>query len=100
MKMQLLMRTIFVIFIYLFSAKIFAQGLPDPGGDPLKSKERKTQIVKIVPFQLSPVFSYKKNNSAMGIVAVHFKMKVYYVPQNLVNFYVRKQPLKSGFHEQ
>jgi hypothetical protein len=35
MKKQLLMRTVFVLFICLFSAKTFAQLLADPGGYPM-----------------------------------------------------------------
>ena len=82
MKIQLLMCTVFVLFICLFSAKTFAQAPPEPGGDPLIPNEIKSQIVKIVPFQLSPILSYKKNSIARGIDGAHFKMKIYFVSKN------------------
>jgi len=54
MKIQSLMCAVFLIFISLFSEKIFAQGPPDPGGDPMDSIVIKKPMVQVIPLQSPP----------------------------------------------
>jgi hypothetical protein len=75
MKKQLLMRTVFVLFICLFSAKTFAQLPADPGGDPmLDSTVIQNPIVEKGPInnaQPTTVMAYP--NPYLSIE--HFKVK-------------------------
>ena len=87
MKKQLLMPTVFVLFICLFSAKTIAQGSPDSGGDPmLDSKIIGKAIVEKLPLQPSLLHYDKNNNTAIGIDGDHSQMKIHFVPQPTADF--------------
>jgi hypothetical protein len=87
MRIHLLICTVFVLFICLFSAKTFAQGPPDPGGDPmLHLKIIGRAIVEIVPLQPSLIYADKNHNTAIGIDGDHSQMKIHFVPQPTADF--------------
>jgi hypothetical protein len=100
MKKQLLMRTVFVLFICLFSAKTFAQSLPDPGGDPMMdSKIIGKAIVEKLPLQPSLLHYDKNNNTAIGIDGDHSQMKIHFVPKPTADF-LFKNHVVAIMHEQ